>query len=71
MSFGVSDKEMSATIEKMEGGKKIQSLLISNEPSYIVFTNIIKCFRVMYLQSQAFVVLNTSMTYLTPDLIRP
>jgi two-component system, OmpR family, sensor histidine kinase VicK len=24
MSFGVSDKEMSATIEKMEGGKKIQ-----------------------------------------------
>jgi signal transduction histidine kinase len=35
MSFGVSDKEMSATIEKMEGGKKIQSLLISNEPSYI------------------------------------
>jgi two-component system, OmpR family, sensor histidine kinase VicK len=35
MSFGVSDKEMSATIEKMEGGKKIQSLLISTEPSYI------------------------------------
>jgi two-component system, OmpR family, sensor histidine kinase VicK len=35
MSFGVSDKEMSATIEKMEGGKKIQSLLISTEHSYI------------------------------------
>jgi signal transduction histidine kinase len=35
MSFGVSDKEMSATIEKMEGGKKIESLLISTEPSYI------------------------------------
>jgi two-component system, OmpR family, sensor histidine kinase VicK len=35
MSFGVSDKEMSATIEKMERGKKIQSLLISNEPLYI------------------------------------
>jgi two-component system, OmpR family, sensor histidine kinase VicK len=35
VSFGVSDKEMSATIEKMEGGKKIQSLLISNEPLYI------------------------------------
>ena len=35
MSFGVSDKEMSATIEKMEGGKKVQSLLISNEPFYI------------------------------------
>src|ERR671939_1138293 len=41
MSFGVSDKEMSATIEKMEGGKKIQSLLISNEPYYIKhFTSI-------------------------------
>jgi hypothetical protein len=35
MSFGVSDKEMSATIEKMERGKKIQSLLISAESSYI------------------------------------
>ena len=35
MSFGVSDKEMSATIEKMEGGKKIESLLISTEPTYI------------------------------------
>jgi two-component system, OmpR family, sensor histidine kinase VicK len=35
VSFGVSDKEMSATIEKMDGGKKIQSLLISNEPLYI------------------------------------
>jgi two-component system sensor histidine kinase VicK len=41
MSFGVSDKEMSATIEKMEGGKKIQSLLISNEPSYINHYNTI------------------------------
>ena len=41
MSFGVSDKEMSATIEKMEGGKKIQSLLISTEPLYIKhFTSI-------------------------------
>jgi two-component system, OmpR family, sensor histidine kinase VicK len=41
MSFGVSDKEMSATIEKMEGGKKIQSLLISTEPLYIQhFTSI-------------------------------
>ncbi|HEY6405633.1 MAG TPA: HAMP domain-containing sensor histidine kinase, partial [Nitrososphaeraceae archaeon] len=35
MSFGVSDKEMAATIEKMEGGKRIQSLLISNEPLYM------------------------------------
>src|SRR6188472_242417 len=34
MSFGVSDKEMAATIEKMEGGKMAQSLLISNEPIY-------------------------------------
>src|ERR687887_708488 len=41
MSFGVSDKEISATIEKMEGGKKIQSLLISNEPSYINHYNTI------------------------------
>jgi two-component system sensor histidine kinase VicK len=41
MSFDISDKEMSATIEKMEGGKEIQSLLISNEPLYIQhFTSI-------------------------------
>lgn len=35
MSFGVSDKQMAATIEKMEGGKMVQSLLMSNEPTYI------------------------------------
>ncbi len=35
MSFGVSDKEIAATIEKMERGRKIQSLLISNEPLYV------------------------------------
>jgi Histidine kinase-, DNA gyrase B-, and HSP90-like ATPase len=35
MSFGVSDKEIAATIEKMEGGKMVQSLLLSNEPAYI------------------------------------
>jgi two-component system, OmpR family, sensor histidine kinase VicK len=35
MSFGVSDKGIAATIEKMEGGKNVQSLLISNEPTYI------------------------------------
>ncbi|HXP50543.1 MAG TPA: histidine kinase dimerization/phospho-acceptor domain-containing protein, partial [Bacteroidia bacterium] len=35
MSFTVSDKEMAATIEKMDGGKMIQSLLLSNEPAYI------------------------------------
>ena len=41
MSFGVSDKEISATIEKMEGGKKVQSLLTSNEPFYIQHFNAI------------------------------
>ena len=35
MSFGVSDKEIAVTIEKMEEGKIIQSLLISNEPLYV------------------------------------
>ena len=35
MSFSVSDKEIAVTIEKMEEGKKIQSLLISNEPLYV------------------------------------
>jgi hypothetical protein len=35
MSFTVSNKEMAATIEKMDGGRMIQSLLISNEPVYI------------------------------------
>jgi signal transduction histidine kinase len=35
MSFGVSDKEMAATMEKMEDGKMVQNLLVSNEPTYI------------------------------------
>jgi two-component system, OmpR family, sensor histidine kinase VicK len=35
MSFGVSDKEIAVTIEKMEEGKRVQSLLISNEPLYV------------------------------------
>jgi signal transduction histidine kinase len=35
MSFGVSDKEIAVTIEKMEGGRVVQSLLISNEPLYL------------------------------------
>jgi two-component system, OmpR family, sensor histidine kinase VicK len=35
MSFGVSDKQMALTIEKMEGGRMVQSLLISNEPTYV------------------------------------
>src|SRR2546425_908770 len=35
MNFVVGDKEVIATIEKMEGGKMIESLLTSNEPMYI------------------------------------
>jgi two-component system, OmpR family, sensor histidine kinase VicK len=35
MSFGVSDKEIAVTIEKMEGGSKVQSLLMSNELHYV------------------------------------
>jgi nitrogen-specific signal transduction histidine kinase len=35
MSFGVSDKEIAATIEKMEGGKRVESLLVSTEPAYV------------------------------------
>ena len=41
MSFGVSEKETAAIIEKMQGGKKLQSLLISNDPLYVThFTSI-------------------------------
>jgi len=35
MNFVVDDKHFLATIEKMEGGKIMESLLISNEPIYI------------------------------------
>jgi len=35
MNFGVSDKEIAVTIEKMEGGKASQSFLVSNEQSYV------------------------------------
>src|SRR5918995_1616612 len=35
IDFAISDKEMMATIEKMEGGQMAQSLLVSNEPAYI------------------------------------
>jgi two-component system, OmpR family, sensor histidine kinase VicK len=35
MSFGVSDKEMGATIENLEDGDTVSSLLVSNEPLYI------------------------------------
>jgi signal transduction histidine kinase len=41
MSFGVSDKEMGVTIEKMEAGQIINSFLYSNEPLYLKhFTSI-------------------------------
>jgi two-component system sensor histidine kinase VicK len=39
MNFGVSDKEMAGTIEKMGGGKMSQSFLFSNEPLYITHFN--------------------------------
>ena len=35
MNFGVSDKEVALTIERMEGGSVSQSFLISNEPLYV------------------------------------
>ena len=39
MNFGVSDKEVAITIEKMEGGVMSQSFLISNEPFYTIHFN--------------------------------
>jgi two-component system sensor histidine kinase VicK len=39
MNFGVSDKEVALTIEKMEGGSMSQSFLISNEPLYVSHFN--------------------------------
>jgi hypothetical protein len=35
MSFGLTDKEIAATIEKMENGNRVQSLLISDDPTYL------------------------------------
>ena len=35
MSFGISEKEIAVTIEKMVGGRPVQSLLTSNEPLYL------------------------------------
>jgi len=35
MSFGVSDKEMGATIENLEDKNTVRSLLVSNEPLYV------------------------------------
>ena len=35
INFGVTDQEFTVTLEKMEGGKMVQSFLISNERLYI------------------------------------
>ena len=35
MNFVVDDKRFLATIDKMEGGKIMERLLVSNEPIYI------------------------------------
>jgi two-component system, OmpR family, sensor histidine kinase VicK len=35
MSFAVGDKELNATVENMEGGKMVRTLLTSNEPIYV------------------------------------
>ena len=35
MNFSVSDKMLNATIEKLEGGKMVQSLLTSHDPNYV------------------------------------
>ena len=39
MNFAVDNRHFHATIEKMEGGKMMESLLISNEPAYISHYN--------------------------------
>ncbi|MGH9926193.1 MAG: hypothetical protein ACRD5B_12540, partial [Nitrososphaeraceae archaeon] len=35
LSFGISDSKVAVTIEKMEEGKIVQSLLLSSEPKYL------------------------------------
>lgn len=37
INFAVGKNEVNLTIEKMEGGKMIQSLIASNEPSYVTY----------------------------------
>ncbi|HKG87472.1 MAG TPA: hypothetical protein VKA95_04035 [Nitrososphaeraceae archaeon] len=37
MSIGVSDKQMLTTLEKMEGGKIVQNLMVSNDVTYIKY----------------------------------
>jgi hypothetical protein len=39
MNFALGDSEINATIEKMEQGKMVQSLLTSNEPLYVEHFN--------------------------------
>ena len=39
MDFSVDNKNFSATIDKMEGGELMGSLLTSNEPAYIIHYN--------------------------------
>src|SRR5436189_3066464 len=41
LNFGVSDKEVALTVEKMEGGKLSQNFLISNEPLYVNHFNML------------------------------
>ena len=35
MSFAIGDNELNATVENMEGGKMVRTLLTSNEPIYV------------------------------------
>src|SRR5215469_15355152 len=35
INFSLTDKEVIATIEKNEGGERLQSILVSNEPAYV------------------------------------
>jgi two-component system, OmpR family, sensor histidine kinase VicK len=39
LDFAVDNKNFNATIDKMEGGKLMESLLISNEPAYVSHYN--------------------------------
>jgi two-component system sensor histidine kinase VicK len=39
LNFGITDKEVAITVEKMEGGKMSQSFLVSNEPLYTIHFN--------------------------------
>jgi signal transduction histidine kinase len=39
INFAVGKEEVNLTIEKMEGGKMIQSLITSNEPTYVTYFN--------------------------------